>query len=115
VATGALSPGDLLTTARGVRVACDLAGIAIGGGLYIVPVFAAVQAWAGANFRARTVAAVNILNAAFMTGATVLVALLQSLGVTIAMLFAAVGVLTLVAAALIRLTVPANIAPQQAW
>jgi hypothetical protein len=50
-----------------------------------------------------------------MTGATVLVALLQSLGVTIAMLFAAVGVLTLVAAALIRLTVPANIAPQQAW
>ena len=115
VATGALSPGDLLTTARGVRVACDLAGIAIGGGLYIVPVFAAVQAWAGANFRARTVAAVNILNAAFMTGATVLVALLQSLGVTIAMLFAVVGVLTLVAAALIRLTVPANIAPQQAW
>lgn len=112
-AAGTLSPGDLLATGRGVRVACDLAGIAIGGGLYIVPVFAAVQAWAGANFRARTVAAVNILNAAFMTGATVLVALLQSLGVTIAMLFAGVGVLTLVAAALIRLTLPANIAPQE--
>jgi len=113
-AGGALSPGELLGTARGLRVALDLAGIAIGGGLYIVPVFAAVQAWAGANFRARTVAAVNILNAAFMTGATVLVALLQSLGVTIAMLFAAVGALTLIVAALIRLTLPADIAPQDA-
>ena len=59
-------------------------------------------------------AAVNILNAAFMTGATVLVALLQSLGVTIAMLFAAVGALTLIVAALIRLTLPADIAPQDA-
>ncbi len=40
----------------------------IGGGLFIVPAFAAVQAWANADYRARTVAAVNILNAAFMTG-----------------------------------------------
>ena len=40
----------------------------IAGGLFIVPAFAAVQAWAGADYRARTVAAVNVLNAAFMTG-----------------------------------------------
>ena len=47
------------------------------GGLYIVPTFAAVQAWAGADRRARVIAAVNVLNAAFMVGGTVVVALLQ--------------------------------------
>ena len=54
--------------ALGIRAAVDLAGLAIAGGLFIVPVFAAVQAWAGADYRARTIAAVNVLNAAFMTG-----------------------------------------------
>src|SRR5262249_52993637 len=33
----------------GIRMAIDLAGLAISGGLYIVPTFAAVQAWAGAD------------------------------------------------------------------
>ena len=46
----------------------DLAGLAIAGGLYIVPTFAAVQAWAGADRRARVIAGVNVLNAAFMVG-----------------------------------------------
>jgi acyl-[acyl-carrier-protein]-phospholipid O-acyltransferase/long-chain-fatty-acid--[acyl-carrier-protein] ligase len=101
-----LSAGTLLTTSTGLRAAIDLAGIALSGGLYIVPAFAAVQAWAGAAWRARTVAAVNILNAAFMTGATVLVAVLQALGVTIPMLFAALGVLTLLAALAIWRTLP---------
>jgi len=102
-------PAAVFATASGWRVAADLAGLAIGGGLYIVPVFAAVQAWAGAAWRARTVAAVNILNAAFMTGATVLVALLQSAGVTVAMLFAALGALTLAVAAAIWRTMPRHV------
>ena len=59
------------------RMAIDLAGLAISGGLYIVPTFAAVQAWAGADRRARVIAAVNVLNAAFMVGGTILVAVLQ--------------------------------------
>ena len=42
---------------RGLRFALDLAGLAIAGGLFIVPTFAAVQAWAGADRRARVVAA----------------------------------------------------------
>ena len=65
---------------RGIRIAIDLAGLAIAGGLFIVPAFAAVQAWAGADRRARVVAAVNVLNAAFMAGSTVVVALLQKCG-----------------------------------
>src|ERR1700716_1360947 len=64
-------------SARGLRMAIDLAGLAISGGLYIVPTFAAVQAWAGADRRARVVAAVNVLNAAFIVGGTLSVAALQ--------------------------------------
>ena len=56
---------------RGIHVAIDLAGLAIAGGLYIVPTFAAVQAWAGADRRARVIAGVNVLNAAFMAGSAV--------------------------------------------
>src|SRR4029079_6776842 len=70
-------PAEVFTSALGLAVAADMFGFAVARGLYIVPVFAAVQAWAGADHRARTIAAVNVLNAAFMTGATVIVAMLQ--------------------------------------
>jgi acyl-[acyl-carrier-protein]-phospholipid O-acyltransferase/long-chain-fatty-acid--[acyl-carrier-protein] ligase len=99
-------PAQIFASSAGLRAAFDLAGIAIGGGLFIVPAFAAVQAWAGAAYRARTVAAVNILNAAFMTGATVLVAILQKLGATVPELFVAIGAATLLVAAAIWRTTP---------
>ena len=86
----------------------DLAGLAIAGGLYIVPTFAAVQAWAGADRRARVIASVNVLNAAFMVGGTVAVALLQAAGVTTAMLFIIIGVATLGVAIIIGRTMPAK-------
>jgi acyl-[acyl-carrier-protein]-phospholipid O-acyltransferase/long-chain-fatty-acid--[acyl-carrier-protein] ligase len=104
--SGAHGPRDVLFSLVGGWIAFDLAGLAVAGGLYIVPVFAAVQAWAGAAYRARTVAAVNVLNAAFMTGATVIVAILQSLGITLSMLFAGLGVLSLLVAAAIWKTMP---------
>ena len=89
-----------------MRVAIDLAGLAIAGGLFIVPAFAAVQAWSDSDYRARTVAAVNVLNAAFMTGGTVLVALLQKFGATLPMLFAGIGIATFVVASAIWRTMP---------
>jgi acyl-[acyl-carrier-protein]-phospholipid O-acyltransferase/long-chain-fatty-acid--[acyl-carrier-protein] ligase len=101
-------PSAVLMSGLGLRAAIDLAGLAIAGGLYIVPVFAAVQVWAGAEFRARTIAAVNILNAAFMTGATVIVAVLQHLGTALPVLFLGLGALCLVVAALIWKTMPRN-------
>jgi acyl-[acyl-carrier-protein]-phospholipid O-acyltransferase/long-chain-fatty-acid--[acyl-carrier-protein] ligase len=104
--SGAHGPREVFASLIGCWVAFDLAGLAIAGGLYIVPAFAAVQAWSGAAFRARTVAAVNVLNAAFMTGATVIVAVLQSLGLPLAVLFAGLGVLSLLVAAAIWKTMP---------
>jgi len=96
----------VFSSALGIRAAVDLAGLAIAGGLFIVPAFAAVQAWAGADHRARTVAAVNVLNAAFMTAATVAVAALQKFGVTVPVLFLGVGGATAVVALAIWRTMP---------
>ncbi|MEP7031043.1 MAG: MFS transporter [Pseudolabrys sp.] len=100
------APVAVFATALGLRVAVDLAGVAIAGGLFIVPAFAAVQAWSDVAYRARTVAAVNVLNAAFMTGATVLVAILQKYGVAVPALFLGIGTTTLCAAAAIWKTMP---------
>src|SRR5665647_2610397 len=92
------APGAVFSSLLGVRVAIDLVGLAIAGGLFIVPAFAAVQAWSGADYRARTVAAINVLNAAFMTGATVLVAILQKAGTGVPALFLMIGATTLAVA-----------------
>jgi acyl-[acyl-carrier-protein]-phospholipid O-acyltransferase/long-chain-fatty-acid--[acyl-carrier-protein] ligase len=112
--SGAHGPRDVFTSLIGIWIAFDLAGLAIAGGLYIVPVFAAVQAWSGADYRARTIAAVNVLNAAFMTGATIIVAVLQSIGVPLSMLFAGLGVLSLLVAVAIWKTMPDAVMPAKA-
>jgi acyl-[acyl-carrier-protein]-phospholipid O-acyltransferase/long-chain-fatty-acid--[acyl-carrier-protein] ligase len=100
------APAAVFSSALGIRAAVDFAGLAIGGGLFIVPAFAAVQAWSSPDYRARTIAAVNVLNAAFMTGATVLVALLQKAGVGVPLLFMGLGAATLLAALAIWQTMP---------
>jgi acyl-[acyl-carrier-protein]-phospholipid O-acyltransferase/long-chain-fatty-acid--[acyl-carrier-protein] ligase len=87
-----LEVGTFLTAKRGFAVITCLIGLAVGGGLYIVPAFAAVQSWAPIERRARVVAAVNVLNAAYMTGASGTIALLQALGVGVPLLFAVLGV-----------------------
>ncbi len=102
------TPGAVFASALGIRAAIDLAGMAVAGGLFIVPTFAAVQAWAGAAYRARTVAAVNVLNAAFMTAATVAAAIMQKYGVSVPVLFLLLGSATLLVAAAIRRSMPAG-------
>ncbi|MGE3992118.1 acyl-[ACP]--phospholipid O-acyltransferase [Pseudorhodoplanes sp.] len=102
-----MGPFEVFGTSRGINVAIALTGLAIGGGLFIVPAFAAVQAWAGADRRARVVAAVNILNALFMTVATLVVAMLQGFaGATTPTLFIGLGVANLIVAGLIAFTMP---------
>jgi acyl-[acyl-carrier-protein]-phospholipid O-acyltransferase / long-chain-fatty-acid--[acyl-carrier-protein] ligase len=103
-----LSIGAFLATRYGIHIAIDLAGLAIAGGMFIVPVFTAVQVWAGADRRARVVAAVNVLNAAFMVGGAVLLAGLQKLGYGTPLLFALIGLANIAVAVLIGLTMPAS-------
>jgi MFS family permease len=99
-------PAVVFASALGIRVAIDLCGLAIAGGLFIVPAFAAVQAWSAVDHRARTIAAVNVLNAAFMTGATIIVALMQKYGATVPVLFMLIGFSTLLIAFAIWKTMP---------
>jgi acyl-[acyl-carrier-protein]-phospholipid O-acyltransferase / long-chain-fatty-acid--[acyl-carrier-protein] ligase len=85
----------------GFRFAFDLFVLAAAGGLFIVPAFAAVQSWAPINRRARVVAAVNVLSAAFMTAASLAVAGLQFAGLSIASFLLALGVLNLIVVGLV--------------
>jgi acyl-[acyl-carrier-protein]-phospholipid O-acyltransferase/long-chain-fatty-acid--[acyl-carrier-protein] ligase len=102
------SVADVFGAGPGILIGIDLAGLAVAGGLFIVPAFSAVQAWAGADSRARMVAAVNVLNAAFMTVAGVGVAVLQKYGVTLSTLFLAVGAANLMVAVAILRTMPTS-------
>jgi acyl-[acyl-carrier-protein]-phospholipid O-acyltransferase / long-chain-fatty-acid--[acyl-carrier-protein] ligase len=74
----------------------------------VVPAFAAVQAWAGADRRARVVAAVNVLSSASIVGSTVIVAMLQTAGMTPSQLFLLLGAASLVVAIAVGRTMPAS-------
>jgi acyl-[acyl-carrier-protein]-phospholipid O-acyltransferase / long-chain-fatty-acid--[acyl-carrier-protein] ligase len=100
--------GGFFAEPRSVHIIVDLAGIAIGGGLFVVPTFAAVQAWAHPDRRARVVAGVNVLNALFMVVGALFQALLQDLGFSVPLLFAIIGVANLLVAFAIGRTMPAN-------
>jgi acyl-[acyl-carrier-protein]-phospholipid O-acyltransferase/long-chain-fatty-acid--[acyl-carrier-protein] ligase len=103
-----LTPSAVLASDHGILIAVGLVGMAMAGGLYIVPTFAAVQAWAGADRRARVVAAVNVLNALFMTTGALAVALLQKAGVTLPTLFLMLAAGNFLVMVLIGRTMPAR-------
>ncbi len=96
-----LTVTGFLGSISGLRILADLAGLAIAGGLYIVPAFAAVQIWAPKDRKARVIAACNVLSAAFMTVASLVVAGLQSQGFGLGTLFLMLGVLNLAAFVLV--------------
>src|SRR5262249_50128638 len=101
--------GQVFSSGLGLRAAIDLAGLAIGGGLFIVPVFSAVQIWAGADKRARVIAAVNVLNAGFMAGGSLAVAQMQVFGVTVPEIFLGIGVANFLVMVVIARTMPTNL------
>ena len=103
-----LGAGDLMSRGDGLHAAVDLFMIAISGGLFIVPVFTAVQVWSTAEDRARNIGAVNILSAGFMVAGAVATALLQAVGLTTPQLFAVLGVANLIAAWWIFRTLPTS-------
>ncbi|MCA3579723.1 MAG: AMP-binding protein, partial [Bradyrhizobium sp.] len=75
------------TSFGGFRMLADFFLFAFGGGLFVVPSFAAVQAWTAPSERARIIAAGNILQAGFMVAGAVFVGALQATGLPIAWIF----------------------------
>jgi acyl-[acyl-carrier-protein]-phospholipid O-acyltransferase/long-chain-fatty-acid--[acyl-carrier-protein] ligase len=90
-----VGPLAVLGTGTGLALLAALCGLAVAGGLFIVPSFAAVQAWAPPDARARVIAAVNVMNAAYMVAAGAIVAAVQYAGVGPPLLFAVLGMLSL--------------------
>jgi acyl-[acyl-carrier-protein]-phospholipid O-acyltransferase/long-chain-fatty-acid--[acyl-carrier-protein] ligase len=74
------------------RISLDLLLLAMAGGVYIVPLYAIVQARTEAAQRARAVAANNIMNALFMVASAVATMLLLAAGVSVPGVFLIVGV-----------------------
>lgn len=63
-----------------IRIGIDLFLIAVSGAFIVIPTFAALQAWAKPEKRARAIAANNVINAVFMTFGGLLVAGMQAAG-----------------------------------
>ena len=82
-----VTAAQFATSFGGVRMLVDFFLFAFGGGLFVVPSFAAVQAWTQPSERARIIAAGNILQAGFMVAGALFVAALQSAGLAIAWIF----------------------------
>ncbi|MGP5435635.1 MFS transporter [Psychrobacter alimentarius] len=78
------------------RVFADLFFLGFSGGLYIVPLYASMQAYAPRSHRARIVGANNIFNAIFMvTSAIFAIVILNALGLTLPQLFLVTGLLNI--------------------
>lgn len=91
-----------------IRIAIDLAGLAIAGAFLVVPTFTAIQTWAPENRRARVIAGVNILSAGFMTTGGGVVAALQTQGISIFQLLMGLSILNVIAAWMMLRHLPTN-------
>jgi acyl-[acyl-carrier-protein]-phospholipid O-acyltransferase / long-chain-fatty-acid--[acyl-carrier-protein] ligase len=103
-------PFDMLTRFSGWRVLIDLGLIAFCAGLFAVPLYALVQQRSAPQKRARVIAANNIINAIFMTAATIVSALLLKIGFSVRGLFLVAGLANAVAALLICQLLPQELA-----
>jgi predicted MFS family arabinose efflux permease len=83
VGTGLMNWRDFLALTTGDRIILDLLGIAIAGGMFVVPLYAFLTTTVAKSQTARTVAANNIVNSGFMVAATLLLSVLIGIGLTI--------------------------------
>ena len=91
-----LGISDLFGVSGSWRVFADLFLLGFSGGLYIVPLYASMQAYAPKSHRARIVGANNIFNAIFMvTSAIFAIVILNVLGLSLPQLFLVTGILNI--------------------
>lgn len=88
------------------RILADLCGIAVCGGLFIVPLYTLLQTESAPERRARAIAANNVVNAGAMVVSAALTMALLAAGIGVAGLFLLSGIATLAAAALFRRALP---------
>lgn len=88
---------ELMAKSGSLRVFLDLFLLGFSGGLYIVPLYAAMQAYAPVSHRARIVGANNIFNAIFMvTSAIFAIVVLNVIGLSLPKLFLVTGIINVI-------------------
>jgi MFS family permease len=100
IGTGLMNWRDFLALTTGDRIIFDLLGIAIAGGMFVVPLYAFLTTTVAKSQTARTVAANNIVNSGFMVAATLLLSVLIGIGLTIDDTLLMVAVMCLVSSVL---------------
>ena len=93
---------DFLLLHHAERVLFDLFGLAVAGGVFVVPLYAFLTTSVPKSQTARTVAANNIVNSGAMVASTLVLAGLTSAGVTIAQTILLVAVMSVGAALIAR-------------
>jgi 1-acyl-sn-glycerol-3-phosphate acyltransferase len=89
------------------RVAIDLLGIGIFGGLFIVPLYAFVQKETPEDRRAKVIAALNVFNAMFMVvSALMAVIMLGVIGISIPEFFLVLSIMNLIVAGFVYQQLP---------
>ena len=106
--THATTISDFFAGPRTIRVAIDLAGLAIGGAFLAVPTFSAMQTWAHEDRRARVIGAANVLSALLIVTGLAAVAILQALGMSAPSIILLLSVINLGVAWLMLKTLPTN-------
>jgi acyl-[acyl-carrier-protein]-phospholipid O-acyltransferase/long-chain-fatty-acid--[acyl-carrier-protein] ligase len=94
------------------RILGDLFGIAASGGIFVVPLYALLQAASDRQYRARAIAANNIINAAAMVISSVATIALIAIGISVPGLFLLTGGATLAVAILFWRMLPGFAARQ---
>jgi acyl-[acyl-carrier-protein]-phospholipid O-acyltransferase/long-chain-fatty-acid--[acyl-carrier-protein] ligase len=98
IGSGLMSAHEFLTIAQNWRVSFDLTAVAVAAGVFIVPLYALMQAKSESQHRSRVVAANNVWNALFMVGAGLGSALMLKLGASVTDIFLVVGIANFVVA-----------------
>ncbi len=98
IGAGLMNAREFLSLAQNWRVSFDLTAVAIAAGIFIVPLYALMQAKSESHHRSRVVAANNVWNALFMVGAGLGSAVMLKLGAGVTDIFLTVGAANLVVA-----------------
>lgn len=101
---GIYALSDIINASGAFRVFADLFLLGFAGGVYIVPLYAAMQAHAPVSHRSRIVGANNIFNAIFMVASAVFcIVMLNNLMLSLPQLFLASGAINLLFGAFLYL------------
>jgi 1-acyl-sn-glycerol-3-phosphate acyltransferase len=97
---------QLFSSWKYIRVILDLFLLAMFAGFFSVPLYAMMQARSEKQYRARIIAANNILNAVFMLVAAAMATVLLKSGLTLPQLYLVVGIMNAAVALYIFLLIP---------